>query len=227
MPGMLKSWKLFELCLLAVSLVMTIVLSFLTGDTPIGFLASAFGIICVVLTAKGSVWSYLFGYVNILAYAYVAWRNGLYGEMGLNLFFFLPTSIVGFIMWKKNIANVGHLVMRKLSVKANVLLGIACVVAIAAMGYALSRIKGQNTPYIDATTNVLSIGATILMMMRYREQWTLYLVLDVFTVLMWVLRMVQGSPDGLLMVVMWTTYLINACYGYWNWSRGAKMEEKQ
>ncbi|UKI34725.1 MAG: nicotinamide riboside transporter PnuC [Lentisphaeria bacterium] len=181
----------------------------------------------MVLTAKGNVWSYVFGYVNTVLYAYIAYRNGLYGEMGLNLFFFLPSGILGFILWKRNIRKAGQLIMRKLTWRGNLLTAAICIISIAAMGYGLSLIQGQNTPYIDATTNVLSIVATILTLLRYREQWLLYITLNLFTILMWVIRLLHGSPDGILMIVMWSAYLINACYGFYNWSKGVKaLEEK-
>ncbi len=220
----MAGWRPFEIGWLVISLALTVVLSVLFDDTPLGFLASAFGILSVVLTAKGVVWSYVFGVVNVLAYAVIAWRNGLYGEMGLNLFFFLPASVAGFFMWRRNIRRHGSLEMRRLSVPAFAGLLALCGAGIAAMGYGLSLLDGQNTPYIDATTNVLSVAATFLTVARRREQWALYIVLNVFTVAMWSVRLKEGSPDGLLMVVMWSAYLVNACYGYWNWSRGSRKE---
>jgi nicotinamide mononucleotide transporter len=113
--------------------------------------------------------------------------------------------------------------MRALDLKWIILTLLICLLSIAGMGYVLALNPLQNTPYIDATTNVLSIIATILMMYRYREQWLLYILLNVFTVLMWGIRTANGSSEGPLMIVMWSAYLINAGYGYWNWSRGAKL----
>ena len=217
-----KDWNLWEIVWLSTFSVLSLVLSALFDDTPIGFFAFLTGVLCVVLTAKGSIWSFVYGTVNVLLYAYISWRNGLYGEMGLNLFFFLPTGIAGFLLWKRNIRKSGHLVMKRLSLLSDIGLAVLCAVSIAAMGYVLSKIHGQNTPYVDATTNVLSVIATILTMARFREQWALYIVLDVFTVLMWAMRLASGSPDGLLMTVMWSAYLVNALYGYWNWSRGSR-----
>lgn len=222
-----QSWKPFELIWLGTFIALSVVLTVLFHDSLLGFSAFLFGVICVVLTAKGNVWSYVFGYVNTVLYAYIAYRNGLYGEMGLNLFFFLPSGILGFILWKRNIRKAGQLIMRKLTWRGNLLTAAICIISIGVMGYGLSLIQGQNTPYIDATTNVLSIVATILTLLRYREQWLLYITLNLFTILMWVIRLLHGSPDGILMIVMWSAYLINACYGFYNWSKGVKaLEEK-
>ena len=217
-----RGWNAWEIAWLGSFTAISVVLSILFDDTPIGFVAFLTGVLCVVLTAKGSVWSFVYGTVNVILYAYISWRNGLYGEMGLNLFFFLPTGIAGFFLWHRNIRRAGRLVMRRLSLVSDLLVAVGCAAAIAAMGWGLSRIEGQNTPYVDATTNVLSIVATVLTLVRYREQWALYIALDVFTVLMWVIRLANGSPDGVLMTVMWTAYLVNAVYGYWNWSRGSR-----
>jgi len=219
-----RTWNLFEVAWLFVFCLIAVVLTILSKDTWIGFTAFITGVICVVLTAKGSIWSFWWGYVNILTYAYVAYTNGLYGEMGLNLCFFLPSNIIGLIMWKHNVKKAGHLVMRRLSMGWNWALGAICILSSAAMGFLLALIPGQNTPYIDATTNVLSIAATFLMMWRFREQWACWLTLDIFTIIMWAIRWVNNSPEGPLMTIMWSAYLINAFYGWYNWSKGAKEE---
>ncbi|MNO03121.1 Nicotinamide riboside transporter PnuC [compost metagenome] len=60
------------------------------------------------------------------------------------------------------------------------------------------------------------------MVRRFKEQWLVYIVLNMFTVLLWVIRTLEGSGEGQLMIIMWSAYLINAVYGYYNWSQGAK-----
>lgn len=219
---MFKGWRPFEIVWLGLFVGISVVLTVLFKDTLIGFLAFLFGVVCVVLTAKGSIYGYLYGYVNTVLYAYIAYRNGLYGEMGLNLFFFLPTGIVGFILWKRNIRKAGKLIMRKLPLQGVLVVAFICVAGALVMGYGLSMIKTQNTPYIDAATNMLSVVATVLMIWRFREQWLVYIALNVFTIVMWTFRLLNGSPDAVLMLVMWSAYLVNACYGFYNWTKGAK-----
>ncbi|MDD3118099.1 MAG: nicotinamide riboside transporter PnuC [Victivallales bacterium] len=220
----LRPWRPFEITWLAVFCLIALILTWWSKDTWLGFTAFITGVVCVVLTAKGSIWSFWWGYVNILTYAGVAYANGLYGEMGLNLLFFLPSTIVGLFMWRRNMKTAGHLVMRRLARSWHLALAVMCLIATVALGWGLSRIAGQNTPYIDALTDVLSIAATLLMVWRFREQWACWLTLDVFTVLMWSLRWAAGSPEGALMTTMWSAYLINAVYGWYNWSRGAEEE---
>lgn len=139
----------------------------------------------------------------------------------LNLLFFVPMNVVGFYMWKKNMQS-GKLSMRQMEAKGMLLTMAVCISGALLLGYSLSFIPAQNSPYIDAITTVLSVVATILMVRRFKEQWLVYIVLNLFTVLLWVIRTVEGSGEGLLMIVMWSAYLVNAVYGYYNWNKGVK-----
>lgn len=219
----LKNWNLFEIIWLSTFSFIAIMLTVVWGDTLLGFSAFITGVLCVVFAAKGNILTYVFGMYNTFAYAYLAYTNGLYGEVGLNLLFFIPMNVIGFIMWKKKM-NGNEVKMRDMKVnKLIIVLGLA-VLAIIALGYGLSMIEGQNSPYIDATTNILSIIATILMVLRFKEQWVMYIILNIFTVFMWSMRTINGSEDGTMMIVMWSAYLINAFYGYYTWNKGAKCE---
>ena len=96
---MLKGWTKFEKVWLLVATLVITGLSLFWDETLIGFVASISGIICVVLVAKGKISSYVFGTVNALAYGYVAYTYGLYGEAQLNWIFYLPLQFVGFALW--------------------------------------------------------------------------------------------------------------------------------
>jgi nicotinamide mononucleotide transporter len=220
MQKLFTYWKLWELLWLATFCGMAIFVTVATDDNLFGFAVFLSGILCVLLAAKGSIINYPVGALNTLGYAYIAWQNGLYGEWGLNVFFYCPTMVIGFLLWRKHLnRDIVH--MRRLTPKATAAIAVACAISIVALGYGLSIIPSQNTPYIDAATNVLSIAATLLMMWRFREQWLCYITLNVFTVLMWSIRTIDGSPEGPLMIVMWSAYLVNAIYGMYNWTKGS------
>lgn len=214
-------WKLFEIVWLVAFTSIAVGITVVSKDSLFGFSVFITGVLCVVLAAKGNLMSYVFGMYNTVGYAYLAYINGLFGEVMLNLLFFVPMNIVGFYMWKNNRQN-GKLFMRQMDLKRLSLVGAVCVIGCLLLGLGLSFIQGQNSPYIDAITTVLSIVATILMVRRFKEQWLVYIVLNIFTVLLWVIRMLEGSGEGVMMIVMWSAYLINAVYGYYNWNKGAR-----
>lgn len=219
-------WNAYELLWLGLFCAVAIGITIATKDSFFGFTVFLTGVLCVVLTAKGNIISYIFGMYNTFGYAWLAYQNGLFGEVALNLLFFVPMNIVGFIMWKKHL-DEGVVEMKRMNLKGVFITGVICVIGIIALGYGLSLIQGQNSPFIDATTNLLSIVATILMVKRYREQWMVYIALNIFTIIMWGIRTVAGSPDGIIMVVMWSAYLINAFYGLYTWSKGASKQSEE
>ena len=214
-------WNAFEIIWLSIFCAVAVYITIISNDNIFGFTVFISGVLCVVLAAKGSIMNYVIGTYNTLGYAWIAWQNGLFGEVAENLLFYLPMNAVGFFMWRKHMDN-GTVSMRKLSVKWILILSGMSAAGTLIAGFALSQLTAQNTPYIDAATNVLSVVATILMMRRYREQWAAYIILNVFSVIMWVFRTLNGSPDGPLMIIMWSAYLVNAFYGFYNWSRGAQ-----
>ena len=80
-----KILSLYDVFLIAGVIVTNIVYSVLTGSIDmIGSLAGIAGVCCVVLVAKGSIWNYAFGLVNVSLYAVISYKAALYGEAGLN-----------------------------------------------------------------------------------------------------------------------------------------------
>ncbi len=182
------------------------------------------GILCVALIAIGRREGYLVGLYNSLSYSILAYGNGLFGEVYLNLLFFVPTGIIGYLMWKRNTTQSKTVSMRQLAWHQRALIATICIIGTVILGFCLGLNKNQNTPFIDAATNVLSITATFLMMWRYKEQWLLYIVLNIVTIFMWSLRFLAGGEAGDLMILMWSLFLINALFGYWRWHVGANRQ---
>lgn len=180
------------------------------------------GVLCVGLIAVGRREGYLIGIYNSLAYSILAYGNGLFGEVYLNLLFFVPTNIIGYIMWRRYTAPDRTVVMRQLAWAKRAFIAAVCIACTVGLGLLLGLNPNQNTPFIDASTNVLSVMATFLMMWRYKEQWLLYIVLNIVTLVMWALRLMAGGTSGDLMVLMWSLFLLNAIFGYWRWHMGAK-----
>lgn len=214
-------WSGFEVVWLVLFTLLAVSFTIVSKDSFFGFTVFITGVLCVVLTAKGKLMSYVFGMYNTFGYAYLAYINGLFGEVMLNLLFFVPMNAIGFYMWKRNMQS-GKLSMRQMESKGMLLTVAVCISGSLLLGFGLSFIPAQNSPYIDSITTVLSVVATILTVRRLKEQWLVYIVLNLFTVLLWAIRTLEGSGEGLLMIVMWSAYLINAVYGYYNWNKGVK-----
>ncbi len=178
----------------------------------ISSIAAITGIFCVVLCAAGRKAQYYWGFANIIGYIIVSWVSRLYGEVMLNALYYLPSQFVGLYLWKKHAAQEeGYVQCRKLSAGWTAVLLAASALGIWGYKFILQALGG-NVAWLDSTSTVISVVANALMVLRFREQWLLWIIVDAVTVVMWFLT------GDYIMTAMWAFYLLNAIYGFWNWT---------
>ncbi|OPX42772.1 nicotinamide riboside transporter PnuC [Ruminiclostridium hungatei] len=183
----------------------------------INSLSAICGVFCVVLCASGKRSQYYFGFVNIAAYIVIAMTSKYYGQVALNALYYLPTQFIGMYMWKKHMnEDINAVKSKKMSPKQ--VGGYIFVTALGIVGcqYILELLGGKQT-WLDSTTLIISIVANALMVLRYKEQWALWIVVDIITVTMWILA------GDMIQVSMWSVYLLNAFYGFYKWSKMNKV----
>ena len=203
-----------------------IIYSVLSGNIDIiGSVAGIAGVLCVVLVAKGSIWNYLFGLVNVSMYAYISYKASLYGDAGLNALYYLPMQFIGWWQWRKRGAAIseGEAEGRSVQVKARrftwrqrVFLAAGCLAGVIAGGFIL-RYYGDPQPFKDSTTTVLSIVAQALMALAFMEQWVLWIITNIVSVCMWIICVTRGEAHAAVMVIMWSFYLLNSINGFRVW----------
>jgi nicotinamide mononucleotide transporter len=209
------------------------------------------GIVCVVLVAKGKLSNYAWGVVNCLTYGYVAYMSGYYGDMLINVFYMLPFQLIGYLWWRNHLrpASKTDVKMRKLSWKQSVVVTLVGIIATLVVGLGLFQVDSwfvnvmkrnvsiytyiDNVFHIkflgsvfDASTEILQFIATILMTLAYAEQWILWIVTNVISIIMWVSVIIAeptSLPWAVPTLVMWVAYLVNSFYGYVEWLKGARV----
>lgn len=182
------------------------------ADAAIDLLASFTGISSVVLTAKGKRSGFIFGLVNAVAYSAISYSTQYYGEVMLNMLFYVPMNVAGFAVWARHRDERREGEVRARSLGAPMVALCAVLIAAATVAYrSLLVAMGGSMAMLDGMSTVLSIFATVLMLLRFSEQWLCWIVVDVVTVALWCLA---GDP---VMVAMWGAYLLNAFYGFWMW----------
>lgn len=215
-----KGWSFGELLWLAVASGVILGLSLFWKETLVGIVSALTGIWCVIFTGKGKRSSFLFGTVNVVLYAYLAWQAAYYGEVMLNLLYYFPMNFVGWYAWKRHMnADTGEVVKRKLSRKLGALIYGGTLAGILLYGLVLKALGG-NLPFIDSTSTVCSVAAQILSVQRCTEQWVLWIFVDAVTIVMWGVHFLQGG-ESIATLAMWSVYLINAILMYQRWNREA------
>ena len=217
----LSGWKKWEVIWLLLATAVILGLSIYWKDSMTGIWAALTGIWCVILTGKGKLSSFWVGTVNTILYAVVAWQARYWGEVMLNLIYYVPMNFVGLYMWSKNMNNqTEEVVKERMSFKGSVL-AYTCVIA-GTLGYGvILNLMNGTLPFIDSMSTVFSIFAQFLCVKRYMEQWVLWIVVDVVTVIMWVYAFINGTGD-MATVLMWSIYLINAIIMFAKWKKDTK-----
>ena len=227
-----KVLSLYDWFLIVGVVASNIIYSVMTGTLDVlGSVAGITGVLCVVLVAKGSIWNYLFGLVNVSLYAWISYKAALYGDAGLNAFYYVPMQFVGWWQWRKRGAAVSsddartltggedvRVKARRMSWSQRLYLALGCIAGIVAVGLLLRHL-GDPQPFKDSTTTVLSIVAQALMAMAFMEQWCLWIITNIVSVVMWTICVVRGEAHAGVMVIMWVFYLLNSLNGLRVWIR--------
>jgi nicotinamide mononucleotide transporter len=226
-----KVLSLYDWFLIAGVIVSNVIYSVLTGTMDVlGSMAAITGVLCVVLVAKGSIWNYLFGLVNVSLYAYISYKASLYGDAALNALYYLPMQFIGWWQWRRrgaamSAAEAGdsgvQVKARRFTWKQRSILFLGCAVAVVAVGFLLKHV-GDPQPFKDSTTTVLSIVAQALMALAFMEQWILWIITNIVSVIMWCVCVSRGEAHAGVMVIMWAFYLMNSINGLRVWMRLSK-----
>lgn len=213
-----SDWTFLEKSWLIISSILIVSLSLYSKDSGVAIFSSLSGIISVVLCAKGKIENYIFGLFNAITYAYLCYQGHIYGEVMYNILM-VPMIIIGFISWKKNMSETKDEVKtRNLSIKGWIVLIVISILSVIAYSTIL-KIIGGRFALVDATSTTLSIIATVLMLMRYSEQWLLWVAVNIVSVLLWFMALKSGTSGSITLLVMWSAYLFNSVYGYINWRK--------
>lgn len=188
------------------------------------FWATLSGLIAVILSARGNVWSWVIGLVNVILAAVMFYQIDLYPDVFLQGFFFV-TNIIGWWQWKfpkpgeENKRN--ELKITKLS-PMNFLyftmigmIGTALLGSLAKNLHELAPMLFQRPsafPYMDSFTTVMSIFATFLLIRKKVEAWWIWLAVDVISTYMYYVK------DIKVYAILYFVFCIIALVGAISWT---------
>lgn len=214
----LHGWSIFEKIWMVLSVTIILTVSVYLHDSAIGIVSAVAGVLYVLFNGKGKLSSYLFGIINTLGYSFVSFKTGYYGEVMLNMLYFLPMCIIGWCMWQKNIDSAsGEVIKKRLTFMGSIITYSLTAAGVILYGYILGALGGT-LPYVDSMSTVISITAQILCVRRYAEQWILWTVVNAITVVMWAVSFANGG-ESVATLLMWIIYLLSGIIMYIKWLR--------
>lgn len=198
---------------LILGLLVQVLTFVLMPDNPISLVSGMLGICSVVLGAQGNILTFVFGFAQVATYTYLCCVERFYAEIAINIYYFI-TMIYGVYCWRNRLSNNSLQVQtRRLSIKL-LAWGMLLIALFSWLtGWLLARFTDDPQPYMDAFTTVPAIAAQLLMVLAYREQWYLWLVVDVLAVVMWF------RAENYCMAAQYIFWCVNCIYGYIQWTR--------
>lgn len=177
------------------------------------------GILYMVFLSERNILNFIIGFISTTTYIFIAFKAKLFGEVIFYIFFDLPMIFISYFMWKKHLDTKLTVYSRKLSLKNAIILIVSSVLIIIVYGIGL-RAMGDSNPFFDATSTVISLIATILMALRFKEQWILWILVYFVGIFLWM------PSQNILMFIMEISCFISAIIGYINWTISQKQNKE-
>ena len=192
-------------------IIIQVVCFIFTGDAVLSFICGLSGVINVVLCSQKKLSFYFFAYIQMFTYIIIIFQQHLYGELVENIFYVITTTIALFLWIKNYNKEEKEVIVRKLSKQAWILCCSIFIISTILL-YIILLKTNDPRPFLDAISTVPAFIAQILLMLRYREQWIMWFIVDVATLILWI------SIGNIFMIMQYIFWIINCIYGYINWS---------
>ena len=221
----ITGWTVFETIWLILSVAVITSLSIYWGDSPVAIISAVAGVMYSICAGKGKLCAYIFGVINCVLYALIAFSATYYGETMLNIIYYLPMQFVGFYVWSKNMNPQTHEVEKNhLDKKNRLILFISIAVLTVIYAYILKPL-GDKLPLIDSFTTVASVIAMIITVKMCSEQWWIWFAVNLLSVFMWWIDFRSGS-DNIATLLMWIIYLFTSVFMLIKWEKEIYLRNK-
>ncbi len=208
--------------IILVCIVISLISGIITKDLLIGGTILATGLLCAYFASEGKRVNYILGLINYILIGYVSFKNNLFGIFFFYMFIFAPLQIHGYISWKKNLDNNKNVKVREFNLKNSIIITLSCIICSFILGYLLSLIPGQRLAIMDASSNCINLCGVILMILRFKESWWLWLVNNVVDLTIWIITVINKGNNAVMMLLVSIGYLLINIYGIIKWSIDAK-----
>lgn len=197
-------------------------------DYPMSYLeffGTLAGAVAVWLSARGNIWSWPIGIINVVLFSFLFYQVQLYPDMFLQIFFFI-TNLMGWWRWAHPRTHEEdskqELKISRMSAKWTAMILLPGIAGTYAFGLLASKLhtffpvlfsKPSAFPYADSFVTVMSIAATYLMVQKKVECWLLWIAVDLVATYLY-------FSKGILFVgIEYLVFCFLAAYGFLDWRR--------
>ena len=211
-----------DLIVIILSLIISIVTGIISNDLIIGGSILLTALLCEYYACEGKRINYIYGLINYLLMAYVAFENNLFGIFIFYILIFSPLQIKGYVAWNKNLNHDKNVKVREFTLKNSIIITSLCIIGSVILGYLLTLIPTQRLAFMDATSNCINLCGEILMILRFKESWWVWLVNNIIDLVIWAITAINGGSGSIMMLIVSIVFLVMNFYGIVMWNVKAK-----
>ncbi|WP_095011402.1 nicotinamide riboside transporter PnuC [Tsuneonella mangrovi] len=179
---------------------------------------TVFGLVNIVMLVRRSVWNFPAAMVMVSCIAVVLFEARLYAEAGLQVFFFVVNAW-GWWLWSEVKDSHNQVPVRWMGWRSRIIWAIATGVVSIGLGLALSRWTNAALPMADSVVTGMSVAAQFLLNFRRIENWVLWIVIDVASIALYVIR------DLHLLAGLYVVFLVLSVLGLVEWTKADRRGE--
>lgn len=187
---------------------------------PLEGIAVVTGMLSVWFAKNENILVYPTGIISVLIFVYILAHNKLYGDMGINAYYFIM-SVYGWYNWtrKDNERHVIHI--SKSSFKENVYSFLIFLLFFIILIIVLKGYTDSDVPFIDSFTTALFFVAMILMARKKIENWIAWIIGDLISIPLYFYK-------GLVLTsIQFLVFLGLAIAGYLSWKNSMADRKNQ
>lgn len=192
-----------------IGIITQLLTCYIMGDTLLALCSGIAGVISVVLCSQKKYAFYFWGILQLITIMIISYQTGLHGKLVENAFY-LITMFIGMNIWKENTTD-NTTQVRTMDWVDYVIFGCLFLPFATILSYSIVSQYNTEQIVLDTITTIIGIIAQIMLVLRFREQWILWFILDVLCIALWAK---DGNWCLMVQYIFWT---INCVYGYFCW----------
>ncbi|MFT2089993.1 nicotinamide riboside transporter PnuC [Paraglaciecola sp. 2405UD69-4] len=180
------------------------------GASPLEWIATIAGFLCVYLLIKRSIWSFAFGLLQVSIYTWIFYDVKLYSDMALHIFY-VGFQFYGWWIWRQSSDTDNRIIVAKGSFKEYAFWLLLISISTVIVGTLMQRYTDASFPYPDAFTTCASLAAQWLLSHKRLLNWSIWIVVDIVAIAIYWQKGLYPTS------VLYCCLLIMACIGQWQW----------
>lgn len=205
-----------------ICLIISLISGIISKDILIGGTILFTGLLCAYFASEGKRINYILGLINYILMGYISYKNNLYGIFFFYLIFFAPLQVKGFFTWTQNLNEENNVKVREFTLKNSIIITLSCIIGSLILGYLLTLIPSQRLAFMDATSNCINLCGVVLMILRFKESWWLWLLNNIIDLSIWLITFINKGEGSFMMLLVSIGYLLINIYGIIKWHIEAK-----